>query len=285
MNWLEKIFSIRDSLGKDPDEVQKPFLDHVEDLRWMFVKMLIALMISMVLGLIFRFQIDDFLTAPLEQISERLDTEIKLHALGAPDSIFITFRLAFYFGLVLSFPFLLYFLAEFVIPGLTRTERKVLIPGVGVGFLLFLGGVAFSYYLILPQALQFFYKDQIRFGWDQVWSVSQYYGFVTQFSLAFGLAFELPLVVIILVRLGLLTHHMMSSTRAYAVVIILLLSAIITPTTDPITLSAMAGPLYLLYELCIWIAGMMERKREAAFEAEFLPPDPRVDSQDNTDHK
>jgi sec-independent protein translocase protein TatC len=117
---------------------------------------------------------------------------------------------------------------------------------------------------LLPKTILFFFHDTQSLGWTPAWTVQQYYSFVTRFILAFGLTFELPVVVLALVRFGLLTAKFMSRTRPYAVVLIFVLAAIITPTPDILTLFAMSLPMCLLYESCIWIAWLMERKQAKA---------------------
>ena len=114
---------------------------------------------------------------------------------------------------------------------------------------------------LLPKTILFFFRDTESLGWEPTWTVQQYYSFVTRFTLGFGLAFELPVVVLALVRFGLITYRFMARTRPYAVVLIFILATIITPTPDILTLVAMGLPMCLLYESCIWIAWFMERRR------------------------
>jgi len=200
------------------------------------------------------------------------DLIASLRGRGPMDSVAISFSLAFYAGIVLAFPFLLHFLAEFILPALTMAEKKLVLPVVLIGLALFLAGAGFCYYLLLPSTLSYMYKDQRALNWTPNWDVQSYFSFTTQFVLSFGLAFELPLVVLVLVRLGVLTHAMLTKTRTVAFTIIFVLAAIITPTQDPFTLCAMGLPMYLLYELCIFIAKFMERKG-AQPPAESGPPD------------
>jgi sec-independent protein translocase protein TatC len=187
-----------------------------------------------------------------------------LRALGITDSITISFHLAFYAGLVISFPVLLYFLAEFILPALTALEKRFLFPAIGASFGLFLLGVLVCYFWLLPKTILFFFRDTQSLGWTPAWTVQEYYSFVTRFTVGFGMAFELPVVVLALVRFGLVTYAFMARTRPYAVVLIFILATIITPTPDILTLAAMAFPMCLLYESCIWIAWMMERRRAQA---------------------
>ena len=162
---------------------------------------------------------------------------------------------------MISFPLLLYFLAGFVLPALTEIEKRFLLPAILGSFGLFLLGVMIGYYWILPKTILFFFHDTQSLGWAPTWTVQQYYSFVTKFILGFGLAFELPVVVLALVYFGLITYKFMARTRPYAVVLIFILAAIIAPTPDLLTLIAMALPMSLLYESCIWIAWMMERRK------------------------
>jgi len=251
---LQNFFKFREI----PDtESAKPFLEHLEDLRWTVVKMAITVFSAMILCFAFRGTLAAIMQRPLSQMDERVRT---LQALGITDSFTISFNLAFYAGIVLSFPILLYFLAEFVLPALTAVEKRLLLPAIGVSFLLFLVGVVACYYWLLPKTILFFLKDAERMGWMPMWTVREYYSFVTRFTIGFGLAFELPIVVLALVRFGLLTFEFMQRTRPYAIVLIFILAAFITPTPDIMTLAAMGLPMYLLYESCIWIAWFMQRR-------------------------
>src|SRR5467141_1237173 len=206
----------------------------------------------------FRSTLVRILQAPLRDVGSQIGT---LKALGITDSIVISFHLAFYAGIVLSFPLLLYFIAEFVLPALTAVERRFLLPAILVSFGLFLLGVAVCYFWLLPKTILFFFRDTQSLGWAPTWTVQQYYSFVTKFVLGFGMAFELPVVVLALVYFGLITYKFMARTRPYAVVLIFILAAIIAPTPDLLTLIAMGLPMSLLYESCIWVAWLMERRK------------------------
>ena len=252
---LQNIFKFRDL---PESETSKPFLEHLEDLRWMIVKMAITLAGAMIVCFAFRSFLVHIMQAPLHDLDSRLGT---LKALGITDSIVVSFHLAFYAGIVISFPFLLYFLAEFVLPALTAVEKRFLLPAIGVSFALFLLGVGVCYFWLLPKTILFFFRDTESLGWAPTWTVQQYYSFVTRFTIGFGLAFELPVVVLALVRFGLVTYRFMARTRPYAIVLIFILATIITPTPDILTLIAMGLPMCLLYESCIWIAWFMERRQ------------------------
>ena len=251
---LRDIFAFRDP---PESETSKPFLEHLEDLRWTIVKMAIVLIVAMFLCFAFRQRLVAILQRPLSEVGSQVDT---LRALGVTDSITISFHLAFYAGIVVSFPFLLYFLAQFVLPALTAIEKRFLFPAIFVSFGLFLLGVACCYFWLLPKTILFFFRDTQSLGWTPMWTVQEYYSFVTRFVLGFGLAFELPVVVLALVKFGLVTYEFMARTRPYAVVLIFILATIITPTPDVLTLIALSLPMCLLYESCIWIAWFMQRR-------------------------
>lgn len=251
---LRNIFKFRDL---PESETSKPFLEHLEDLRWTVVKMAIALFAAMIVCFLFRHTLVGVMQAPLREVDPQVGA---LKALGITDSIVISFHLAFYAGIVIAFPVLLYFLAEFVLPALTAIEKRFLFPAIAGSFGLFLLGVVIAYWWILPKTILFFFRDTQSLGWAPTWTVQQYYSFVTKFVLGFGLAFELPVVVLALVYFGVITYRFMARTRPYAIVLIFILAAIIAPTPDLLTLIAMALPMSLLYESCIWIAWLMERR-------------------------
>ncbi len=251
----ERWFKFREN---DP-EVVKPFLDHLEELRWTLVRMGVTLALGMGLSFAFRNNLVQIIQQPLRKIDPGLVT--KLQVLGVTDPLTIAFQLAFYAGIVLTFPFLLFFLAQFVLPALTRQERKYVLPGIATGFGLFLTGVAFCYYFVLPQTLGFFFGFAKSLEWTPTWTVRDYFSFVTQITLAFGLAFELPVVVLVLVYLRVLTFAFLHRTRPFAIVIILCLAVVIAPTPDVVTFLSLGAPMCLLYELCIWLAWVVERRR------------------------
>jgi sec-independent protein translocase protein TatC len=255
---LRDVFKFREL---PESETSKPFLEHLEDLRWTIVKMAITLAVTMIASFAFRGTLVRVLQSPLKAVDPQIGS---LRALGITDSITISFHLAFYAGIVISFPILLYFLAQFVLPALTAVEKRFLFPAIAVSFGLFLLGVLVCYFWLLPKTILFFFRDTQSLGWTPAWTVQQYYSFVTRFTVGFGLGFELPVVVLALVRFGLVTYALMARTRPYAVVLIFVLATIITPTPDIFTLAAMALPMCLLYESCIWIAWLMERRKAAA---------------------
>lgn len=180
----------------------------------------------------------------------------------------LSMKISFFSGVVVAFPLLLLFILQFVLPGLHDHEKKVLWPALAIGFGLFLAGVGFAYFVVLPRALLFFYEWSGSLGVSNDWRIGEYISFATQFTLLFGVAFELPVLVMVLVKLGLLTYETMSNTRAYAVLAIVVIAAVLTPTPDALTLVLMAAPMIVLYEICIWLAWLDRKKNRQKEEQE-----------------
>jgi sec-independent protein translocase protein TatC len=166
---LRDIFKFREL---PESETSKPFLEHLEDLRWTIVKMAITLILAMIICFAFRGMLVRVMQAPLHEIDQNLGV---LRALGITDSIVVSFHLAFYAGIVISFPLLLFFIAEFVLPALTVMEKKVLFPAIGVSFALFLTGVLVCYFWLLPKTILFFFHDTQSLGWAPARTVQEYY--------------------------------------------------------------------------------------------------------------
>ena len=155
-----------------------------------------------------------------------------MSALKPTEGFMLSMKLSFVAGIVVSFPLLLLFILQFILPGLHAHEKRVLWPAMAIGFGLFLCGTAFAYYLVLPRALLFFYQWSGDMGISNDWRIGEYISFATQFTLLFGASFELPVVVMVFVKLGLLGYETMSRTRSYAIVAIFVAAAILTPTPD-----------------------------------------------------
>ena len=214
-------------------------------------------------------------TMPSTELEQRGNLKM-MSALKPTETFMLSMKLSFYAGIVLAFPLLLLFILQFVLPGLHRHEKRVLWPAMAVGFGLFLGGVLFAYFGVLPRALEFFYEWSGSLGVSNDWRIGEYISFAMQFTLLFGLAFELPVVVMVFVKLGMLTYETMSSTRSYAIVAIFIAAAVLTPTPDIMTLLLMALPMIVLYEICIWLAWLDRRNNRLAEEREAREREERL---------
>ncbi len=193
---------------------------------------------------------------------------VLMQALNPTEGFMLSIKLSLFAGIVISFPLLLLFTLQFVLPGLRKNEKRALWPAMAIGFGLFLTGVLFSYFFVLPKVLDFFYNYSQEMGVTNEWRIGYYISFATQFTLIFGLSFELPVVVMTMVKLGVLNYDLMRNTRSYAILAIVVIAAIITPTPDAFTLLLLAGPMILLYEICIWLAFFHNRKEREAELAE-----------------
>jgi sec-independent protein translocase protein TatC len=189
---------------------------------------------------------------------------IDLVNLTPAGGFFVAFQVAFYGGMVLASPFILYFIATFVFPALRLRERKYIYRALFIGGGLFLIGVAFCYFVLMPVALAAsqMYSQWLGLGATQ-WRAEEYISFVCKFMLGMGLGFELPVVILTLVKIGVLNYRMLRSMWRYMIVINLVLGAVLT-TPEVVTQVLMAVPLYMLYEITVWIAWYWEwrdRKR------------------------
>jgi sec-independent protein translocase protein TatC len=241
-----------------PKDEPKPILDHLEDLRWTVIKSGASFGAWVVLCFFWTRPILAWLLHPLRVAG--LDPQKFLRVLGVMDPFTIQVQVSVFAGVVLSLPWVLYFVGRFVLPALTEKEARLLIPIFGVGALLFVAGVLFSYYLLLPQTLRFF-ADYGR--WLQVetqWTLTSYLSFVLQMLVGFGLAFELPLVVLAANALGILPAERLRKYRRHAVLGIVIAAACLTPGSDPFSLALLSLPMYLLYEACIWVARWREAR-------------------------
>ena len=173
----------------------------------------------------------------------------------------VIFQVAFLGGVVFSCPFVLYFLGQYILPALHLHEKKLVLQVAGIGTFLFLLGVAFCYFVLLQVALMASVQvsQWLGFGADE-WRAEDYLSFVCKFLLALGVSFELPVVILVLVRIGLLDYKKLSAFRSYWVVLNLVICAVVTPSGDPLTMFIMAAPLHLLYELSVLVAYFWHRK-------------------------
>ena len=234
----------------NPNEMS--FLEHLEELRWRILKALAAIVLFAVLAFIKIDLVVGFLTAP----ALNLDQPVVLQALKVSDMFMVNLISSLMTGLVLASPVVLYQIWRFVNPALGKSTRWTTIGVVLFGTSFFLAGVTFGYKIILPFSLRIF----ASLGGDLVennYSIHAYLGYVTWMMLAAGLVFQLPVISLILTRIGLLTPAFLRHYRRYALVAILVLAAILTPP-DPLSQVMMAVPLLLLYELSILISKIFQ---------------------------
>lgn len=187
--------------------------------------------------------------------------DVRLHNFSPAESFMVAFHVALFAALAVSSPFWIFFMGGFILPALNLKERSVIGSWLGWSVFLFLVGVLSTYFFLLPIALRASvqYSELLGFSASD-WRAGEYITFVCKFIFGMGLGFQFPLVVLFLVKIGVLTHQMLTKFRRHVAVLALILGAVLT-TPEVVTQVAMAIPLYLLYEVCIWIAWYWERKK------------------------
>ena len=250
---------------QQPD--QMPFLDHLEELRFRLFWMLGALMVGVFVSFwaVLEFNLILLLQRP---ILPYLGGD-RLIVTNPGDGFSVLISTSLIFGVVLALPVIVYHVWAFLSPGLYAHEKRLMVPVLAGATVLFLGGVSLSFFVVLPLTLRFL-MGVTQDAFSPMITASGYFGFAISMSLAFGLVFELPIVVVALTALGMVTPQMLVRVRRFAFVGCLVVSAFVTPGSDILSLCAMAVPLYFLYELSVVLSFLVHRRqlRRRAAEAE-----------------
>lgn len=244
---------------------EKPmgFWDHLEELRGTIIKSVVAFLVCAVLVGVFLNEFYGVLLGPLKQLAEtHPDAVTQLTTLKIAEVFTIIIQMCLMGGFVLAAPFILYFVAQFVAPALTEKELRAVLPMCISALVLFLLGAAFGFFLLMPKTLEVSHELAKAFDLDMQWTVGDYFNTLAWLVLGVGGAFEFPLIIVLLVWLGVLSTAFLKKYRRHAIIVVFLISAIITPTTDPITQATFAAPLYLLYEISIIVGARIEKRRE-----------------------
>jgi sec-independent protein translocase protein TatC len=249
----------------DDDDVRtgletKPFLAHLEDLRWTIIRCAGALAVGVVICAFSAKYILKALYHPYRQTGH--DPE-KLFNLAVVDPFSIHMEISIFGGVILSLPCLLYFISQFLLPALTPREKRFIAPIFAAGAALFVVGVVFCYTLVLKTTLQFFFGYSNWLGWSANWTAKALIDFEVQMLLGFGIAFEMPVVILVLNLLGIVSAEQLAAKRRHAAFFIFIAACCIIPSTDLFSLSVLSVPMYLLYESCIWIARIVEKRKTA----------------------
>lgn len=227
-----------DDLDELPNDVEMSIFDHLEELRQRIFYSLIAI----VLGVIGCF----IVVKPLVQLLEAPAQGVKFLQLAPGEFFFVSLKVAGYSGLLVASPFVLYQIIQFVLPGLTRRERRLIGPVVLGSTVLFGAGLVFAYSLLVPAALNFF----ITYGADvveQLWSIDKYFEFVLLLLFSTALAFQIPVIQALLGLLGIVSSKQMLSGWRLVVLGAAVLGAVLTPSTDPLTQTLLGGAVLGLY--------------------------------------
>lgn len=242
-----------------------PFLDHLEELRWRIIYSLIGILVGVALGLFFAFKFD--IVAILQEPVLPYLNGHKLVVLNPMDAFSIRIQIAFVIGMVIAAPVTGYQLWAFMSPALHKPEKRMMIPVLFSAAILFVIGVALAWFFVMPMSLKWLY-GLLGTTLDPMYSAAAYFSFATNLALAFGAAFEMPLLLVALNAFGIISAKALNKSRKYAILFIFIGASIISPG-DAITVTiALAVPLYLLYEVSVVLAFAIERKRRIRKEKE-----------------
>ena len=237
-----------------PGEVEMTLVDHLEELRRRVLRSLLAVVVAAALCLVG--------VKPLVKLLEMPAEGIRFLQLAPGEFLFVSLKVAGYAGLTLALPYVLYEALAFVLPGLTRRERTLVAPAVAGSAVLFAAGLAFTWWALVPAALKFL----VSYGADVVepsWSIERYLDFVLLLMVATALAFQLPVLQLILGALGLIKARTMLAGWRWVVLVAAVGSAVLTPSTDPVTMLLLAGAITALFLVGVGLVALSERLRPA----------------------
>jgi sec-independent protein translocase protein TatC len=266
----------------DSDEKEMTFLEHLEELRWHILRSVGAMFVFTILALTFKnFIFHDVIMAPsrpdfwtfkmmckLADMTGYADLCVKkldftLQSIEMSGQ-FMNFMLySFIIGLVFTFPYVFWEVWRFVSPGLKKAEKKAARGAVFFVSLLFFGGVLFGYYIVTPLTINFLANFKIDESIANQFSLSSYISVIATLTLACGLAFQLPVIVFVLSKVGVINPRFMKTYRRHAYLLILVLSGVVTPSPDIISQVLVSIPLVILYELSIGVSARVEKLRRA----------------------
>ncbi|MFZ5917436.1 MAG: twin-arginine translocase subunit TatC [Chloroflexota bacterium] len=232
-------------ISENPEAGAMSIMAHLEELRNRLIRVALALTLTTAGSFVFVERIIEMLKRPMG--------DALLVFLKPTDSIANFMKVSLISGVTLAMPVIVYQFFRFIVPGLTRQERRYLLVIVPGATLSFLAGVAFAYFLMLPAAVKFLYSFLQEVA-QPFWSLDTYLSMVTRLIFWVGMAFETPLIVFFLAKMGVISTEMLTRNRKYAMVVVAVLAAVITPTPDPVNMGLVMLPLILLYEIGILLS-------------------------------
>jgi len=265
-NAIEKVPEPSTPTPEEDDDEGGPvktFLEHLEDLRWVIIRVVAAMGVAGVGCMVGAPAITSFLRWPLllsgATTPDGKPVDIDLQTLGPLGPFMITMKLALYGGIVIALPFVLYFVADYVLPALKKHEKQFFLRAFIIGAGLFLLGVIVCYFFALPMTLRATIQYSQWMGFTiGMWRAEEYFSFVTLLMVCMGASFEIPIIILSLVKLGLIQLEWLTKGRPYFFVIMFAVVAFITP--DFVSTFFLVVPMMVLMEICIWIARYWKRK-------------------------
>lgn len=237
-------------------------VDHLQELRIRLIWVFVFFVITLGIGFYFAEPVIKY----LQQSPAASQLDMKVFALS--DAIRVYLQFAFLIGLTLTLPFALFQIWRFVAPGLTKKERRATSWFIPIAFVLFLVGVSFSYFIIFPMIVNFLTKIATNLGVEQLYGINQYFGFMFNMIIPFGILFELPVVIIFLTRIGIVTPKLLIKFRKIAYLILVILAASITPP-ELVSEILVSVPLVLLYEFSVWLSKLTAIRRKRKIQNEL----------------
>ncbi len=250
-----------------------PIMEHLIELRSRIIRSLIAFLITMSISFYFAADIFNFLSLPIIRLLESYDQNTELIYTGLQQGFMVHIKLSIFSGFLLAFPYISFQLWRFVAPGLYKNEKNAFLPFLIASPVLFLVGAAFAFYVVMPLAFDFLLNFQQNQGDGLVdilkikylGSINEYLSLTMAFIIAFGLCFQLPVLLTLLGKVGLVSSLGLASFRKYAVVSILIVAALVTPP-DVITQVILFSVVYTLYEISIFLVRRAESNRNKESE-------------------
>ncbi|HEX7540335.1 MAG TPA: twin-arginine translocase subunit TatC [Syntrophales bacterium] len=247
-------------MAEPKKEDKMPLTSHLEELRKRLVRILIAVGIAFLGCFAFKEEIFRIVAQPLISV---LPPGSHMVYTGLPEAFFTYIKVSLYAGIFVASPVVLYQVWKFISPGLFPKEKKFVAPFVITSTMLFVGGVCFGYFLVLPSAYKFFLEFTTDFLKPML-SMREYLTLTLKLLLAFGIIFEIPVFLFFMTKIGLVTPRKLARMRRYAIVVCFIVAAIITPTPDAFTQCMMAIPMVILYEVGIIVSRLASRRKDDA---------------------
>ncbi len=243
---------------ENPEHYKMSFTEHLEELRARLVKVLIAVGVGFIISYFFSKQLFYYLTLPLLNVLPKNNTLIFT---ALPEAFFTYLKISFFAGIFLASPYIFYQIWKFISPGLYPEEKRYVVPFVIVSSIFFVAGVSFGYFVVFPFGFKFFISFQNDYI-KALPTLKQYLGFSMKLLFAFGIIFEMPVIMYFLAKIKVVNSKLLTKNRKYTILIIFVVAAILTPP-DVFTQILMACPLIVLYEISILVVKYVEKRRKS----------------------